>query len=104
MHVIYDDATLAAYRASAPDPVMAGHVERLVAQARRQGLWDRTCVSVLAADEPLDELAVLLGDGPLAIPWTWTTDYGPVIELGVTAGNDGFAHIVLAGRSGVLGN
>lgn len=95
MNIIYDDETLEAYRNEADDHEMLAHVERLVKQAKAQCLWEHTCISVVAPDETLGELTALLGDDPLAIPWTWRTNHGAILELGVTVGNDGFAHIVL---------
>lgn len=104
MNIIYDDATLAAFRESITNPALCWLVEQLFARADAQGLSDYTCITVLTEDDTLSDLAALLGDDPREIIWTWNTDHGAFIERGLTVGNDGFAHIMIAERGGELGN
>ncbi|WP_404479320.1 hypothetical protein [Novosphingobium sp. BL-52-GroH] len=84
---IYDNETLAAFRASKPDSALVALVERLVGRARVHGLWeDLTCIVV----EPEGDL---LGAEP--VEWDWRVEHGDWIELGKTAGNSGFAWIAI---------
>ena len=90
--LIYDDATLVAFRESHAELLVL--VERLVAKARMQNLWeDLTCIVV----EPEGDLADLLGAGP--IEWDWRVEHGDRwLESGKTAGGSGFAWIVITAR------
>ena len=84
MYNIYDDATLAAFRESQAE--LLALVERLVAKARAQNLWeDLTCIVV----EPEGDLADLLGAEP--VEWEWRVEHGGWIERGKTVGDSGFA-------------
>jgi hypothetical protein len=88
---IYDDETLAAFRASHPDGALLALVERLVARARAHNLWeDLTCIVV----EPEGNLTDLLGADP--VEWDWRDVHGPWVELGTTSTDSGFAWIILA--------
>lgn len=87
MNIIYDDETLAAFRASEPDNALLALVERLVARARAHSLWDDlTCILVKPEGD-------LLRADP--VEWDWRVEHGGWIELGKTAGNAGFAWIIV---------
>jgi hypothetical protein len=91
--LIYDDATLTAFRESQAE--LLALVERLVAKARAQNLWeDLTCIAV----QPAGDLADLLGAEP--VEWDWQHSHGTWLESGTTAGTAGFAWIVLTSRTG----
>jgi hypothetical protein len=93
MMEIYDDETLTAFRATDPESDLLALVERLVAKARAQNLWDDlTCIVV----QPEGDLSDLLGAEP--VEWDWRIVHGGWIELGKTAGDAGFAWIVITSR------
>jgi hypothetical protein len=94
--LICDDETLAGFRLSDPDGVLLALVERLVARARAHNLWEDLTAIVVLQDADLTPLADLLGSVP--VDWDWREDDGAWLALGKTAGNSGFAWIVLRRR------
>jgi hypothetical protein len=94
MNLIYDDATLTAFRESQAE--LLALVERLVAKARAQNLWeDLTCIVVAHSQADLD-CAPWWGEGEAEIPdWQWTTRHGGWTELLLPVSNSGFAYHAL---------
>lgn len=94
MNLIYDDATLAAFRDSAPDAALLELVERLVAQEIARGLWQQelSCLAI----QPEGDLAALLGAEPEE--WDWRVEHEEFVEFGMAAGNSGFAWIIVMSR------
>lgn len=88
---IFDDETLAAFRSGQPNCVLLDLVDRLVARERTRGFWE-AATAIVVADEG-DDLTSLLGAVPT--DWSWRVEHGSYVELGTTAGNSGFAWIIL---------
>jgi hypothetical protein len=96
VYIIQDDASLALFRATRANPSLHKLVDQIVERAKAQGCWDAlTCVSIVAPGAPLSALADLLGVEPQHALWDWRIVHGRYQELGLTAGDSGFAHIVI---------
>ncbi|WP_374414895.1 hypothetical protein [Novosphingobium colocasiae] len=91
MNLIYDDVTLDQFRATCTDPDLLALVERLVAREKARNLWHLTAIVI--GGPYLDLLGI--DEEP---DWAWRHEHGAWIELGLTAGNEGFAWLVLRHR------
>lgn len=91
MNLIYDDVTLDHFRAACTDLDLLVLVERLVAREKARDLWHLTAIVI---GEPYLEL-LGLDEEP---EWAWRHDLGAWVELGLPAGNEGFAWLVLLPR------
>ncbi len=110
MHTIYDNATLAAALAVAPDDTSRNLIERIAQDAKASALWEQTCIVLIEENDTARQFEQLLGyppsTGPLGgegealLPyWSWLERHGGWTELLITAGNEGFAWFILMPNS-----
>ena len=97
MHIIYDDATLAA---ATTDRAL---IERIAHDAKASDLWELTCIVVIGDNDTAEDFEEALGfppsSGPLGIEgddyWSWLERHGDRVEMMMTAGDSGFAWFVV---------
>ncbi|MBK9011121.1 hypothetical protein [Novosphingobium sp.] len=102
MHLIYDDATLAAALAATCDDTSRTLIERIAHDAKASDLWELTCIVLVEQNDTAQVFGGVLGFPPSTGPlggegeqfepyWCWKERHGEWIELMMTAGNSGFA-------------
>lgn len=110
MHLIYDDATLAAALAVELDETSRALVERIAHDAKASDLWELTCIVVIGDNDTAQNFEGALGFDPALGPlggegepfdpyWVWKERHGDWIELMMTAGDSGFAWFIIVPES-----
>lgn len=106
MHTIYDDVTLAAALAAAPNNTSRTLLERIAHDAKASDLWELTCIVLIGEDDTDREFEEVLGYPPCPGPlggegaavepyWSWLERHGGWVELLITAGDSGFAWFLI---------
>lgn len=107
MHLIYDDATLAA---ATCDDTSRSLIERIAHDAKVSDLWELTCIVVIGENDSEGDFEDVLGFPPSTGPlggegarvepyWSWLERHGDRVELMMTAGDSGFAWFVIMSES-----
>lgn len=106
MHLIYDDATLAAALAATRDDTSRSLIERIAHDAKASDLWELTCIVVIGDNDTSQAFEDVLGYPPSPGPlggegaafepyWSWREQHGDWIELLIPAGDTGFAYFLI---------
>lgn len=106
MHLIYDDATLAAALAATLDDTSRALIERIAHDAKASDLWELTCIVVISDNDTAQAFEDVLGYPPSPGPmggegaavepyWSWLERHGSWTELMITAGDTGFAWFII---------
>lgn len=102
MHLIYDDATLTAALAATCDETSRTLIERIAHDAKASDLWELTCIVLIEHNDIAQDFEEALGFDPALGPledgepyWSWDERHGEMLELLITAGNEGYAWFVL---------
>ena len=106
MHLIYDDITLAAALAAAPDGTSRTLIERIAHDAKASDLWNLTCTVLIDHADTARDFEDLLGYPPSTGPsggegaavepyWSWWEQHGTYTELLIPAGDEGFAWFLI---------
>ena len=106
MHIIYDDTTLAAALAAAPDGISRTLIERIAHDAKASDFWTLTCIVLIGdhdTDQQFEEVlgyppstGPLGGEGAAVEPyWSRLERRGGWTELLITAGDTGFAWFII---------
>lgn len=110
MHLIYDDATLAAALAATSDETSRTLIERIAHDAKASDLWELTCIVLVEHNDTVQDFEDVLGFPPSTGPlcgegetpepyWSWKDRHGAWIELMMTAGDSGFAWFIIVPES-----
>ena len=106
MHLIYDDITLAAALAAAPDGTSRTQIERIAHDAKASDLWNLTCTVLIDHADTARDFEDLLGyppstgplggEGAAVEPYlSWLERHGGWTELMINAGDNGFAWFLI---------
>lgn len=110
MHLIYDDATLAAALAATLDDTSRTLLERIAHDAKASDLWELTCIVVIDHADTAHAFEDVLGYPPSTGPlggegeapdpyWSWLERHGDLVELMMTAADSGFAWFIITPES-----